>query len=153
LTAICKEGIFTALRYQKGTTMTVTISRLKPTASAPVPDFANLDFANCPVRDLLNHIGGKWSTLLLQALAERPYRFGELRRMVPDISQRMLTQTLRDLQRDGYIHREAFPTKPPSVEYSMTPLGRSLYRPLSEVINWALENHDAVKDARQRFEA
>ena len=132
--------------------MTATVSRLKPAALAPTPDFTNLDFAKCPVRDLLNHIGGKWSTLLLQALAERPYRFGELRRMVPDISQRMLTQTLRDLQRDGYIHREVFPTKPPSVEYSMTPLGRSLYRPLSEVINWALENHDAVKDARQRFE-
>ena len=138
--------------------MGATVSRLKPTrssaqASAPLPDFANLDFDNCPVRDLLNHIGGKWSTLLLQALAERPYRFGELRRMVPDISQRMLTQTLRDLQRDGYIHREVFPTKPPSVEYSMTPLGRSLYLPLSQVINWALDNHDAVKQARTTFDA
>ncbi len=140
--------------------MGATVSRLKPAAnsgpaqrSAPLPDFANLDFDNCPVRDLLNHIGGKWSTLLLQALAERPYRFGELRRMVPDISQRMLTQTLRDLQRDGYIHREVFPTKPPSVEYSMTALGRSLYLPLSEVINWALDNHDAVKQARTEFDA
>ncbi|WP_296099158.1 helix-turn-helix domain-containing protein [uncultured Agrobacterium sp.] len=140
--------------------MGATVSRLKPAdtsaraqSSAPLPDFANLDFDNCPVRDLLNHIGGKWSTLLLQALAERPYRFGELRRMVPDISQRMLTQTLRDLQRDGYIHREVFPTKPPSVEYSMTALGRSLYLPLSEVINWALDNHDAVKKARTEFDA
>ncbi|MBB3945823.1 DNA-binding HxlR family transcriptional regulator [Rhizobium skierniewicense] len=133
--------------------MSATISRLKPTASAPRPDFRNLDFGNCPVRDLLNQISGKWSTLLLQALADRPYRFGELRRMVPDISQRMLTQTLRDLQRDGYIHREVFATKPPSVEYSMTPLGRSLYSPLSEVIKWALENHEAVKTARQHFEA
>lgn len=138
--------------------MGATVSRLKPTrssaqVSAPLPDFANLDFDNCPVRDLLNHIGGKWSTLLLQALSERPYRFGELRRMVPDISQRMLTQTLRDLQRDGYIHREVFPTKPPSVEYSMTPLGRSLYLPLSQVINWALDNHDAVKQARTTFDA
>jgi len=140
--------------------MGATVSQLKPTAastsaqaSAPLPDFANLDFDNCPVRDLLNHIGGKWSTLLLQALAERPYRFGELRRMVPDISQRMLTQTLRDLQRDGYIHREVFPTKPPSVEYSMTPLGRSLYLPLSQVINWALDHHDAVKQARVTFDA
>ena len=138
--------------------MGATVSRLKPTgssarASAPLPDFANLDFDNCPVRDLLNHIGGKWSTLLLQALAERQYRFGELRRMVPDISQRMLTQTLRDLQRDGYIHREVFPTKPPSVEYSMTPLGRSLYLPLSQVINWALDHHDAVKQARTTFDA
>ncbi len=140
--------------------MGATVSRLKPAAtsgpaqrSAPLPDFANLDFDNCPVRDLLNHIGGKWSTLLLQALAERPCRFGELRRMVPDISQRMLTQTLRDLQRDGYIHREVFPTKPPSVEYSMTALGRSLYLPLSQVINWALDNHDAVKQARTEFDA
>ncbi|MDQ1198845.1 helix-turn-helix domain-containing protein [Agrobacterium sp. SORGH_AS 787] len=140
--------------------MSATVSRLKSTAthapaqaSARLPDFANLDFDNCPVRDLLNHIGGKWSTLLLQALADRPYRFGELRRMVPDISQRMLTQTLRDLQRDGYIHREVFPTKPPSVEYSMTPLGRSLYAPLSQVINWALDHHDAVKQARKTFDA
>jgi len=140
--------------------MGATVSQLKPTAasasaqaSAPLPDFANLDFDNCPVRDLLNHIGGKWSTLLLQALAERPYRFGESRRMVPDTLQRMLTQTLRDLQRDGYIHREVFPTKPPSVEYSMTPLGRSLYLPLSQVINWALDHHDAVKQARVTFDA
>jgi DNA-binding HxlR family transcriptional regulator len=65
----------------------------------------------------------------------------------------MLTQTLRDLQRDGYVHREVYPTKPPSVEYSMTPLGRSLYRPLSEVVRWALDNHEAVKTARDRFEA
>ncbi|NTJ42721.1 helix-turn-helix transcriptional regulator [Agrobacterium larrymoorei] len=132
--------------------MTATVSKLKPDA-APLPDFANLDFDNCPVRDLLSQIGGKWSTLILQALAERPYRFGELRRMVPDISQRMLTQTLRDLQRDGYIHREVFPTKPPSVEYSMTSLGRSLYSPLSQVISWALDNHEAVKQARSRFDA
>lgn len=133
--------------------MTATISRLKPTSASPLPDFANLDLENCPVRDLFNHIGGKWSTLLLQALSQRPYRFGELRRMVPDISQRMLTQTLRDLQRDGYIHREVFPTKPPSVEYSMTPLGRSLYQPLVQLVGWALDNHDAVRAARQRFEA
>lgn len=132
--------------------MSATIARLK-TAPARIPDFGNLNFADCPVRDLLNQIGGKWATLLLQALAERPYRFGELRRMVPDISQRMLTQTLRDLQRDGYIHREVFPTKPPSVEYSMTPLGCSLYAPLSDVINWALDNRESVKQARAKFDA
>ena len=131
--------------------MPAAIARLTPTSYA-LPDFGNLDFGNCPVRDLLNHIGGKWSTLLLQALFERPYRFGELRRMVPDISQRMLTQTLRDLQRDGYIHREVFPTKPPSVEYSLTPLGRSLFAPLSQLIAWALDNHDAVKSARTAFD-
>ncbi|MBX4905972.1 MULTISPECIES: helix-turn-helix domain-containing protein [Rhizobium] len=116
-------------------------------------DLAGLDFSNCPVRDMMQHIGGKWSTLLLEILAARPCRFGELRRMLPDISQRMLTQTLRDLQRDGYVNREVFPTKPPSVEYSMTDLGRSLYQPLSQLLNWAEANHEAVRDARLRFDS
>ncbi|MBT9370967.1 helix-turn-helix domain-containing protein [Rhizobium sp. CSW-27] len=107
---------------------------------------------NCPVRDVMSHIAGKWSTLILLALSERPYRFGELRRLVPDISQRMLTQTLRDLQRDGYVARAVFPTKPPSVEYSMTPLGRSLFQPLSRVMRWATENHEAIRLARMAFD-
>ncbi|RVA72385.1 transcriptional regulator, partial [Mesorhizobium sp. M7A.F.Ca.CA.001.08.2.1] len=76
------------------------------------------NIANCPVREVIQGVSGKWRSLLMMALAEKPYRFGELRRLVPDISQRMLTQTLYDLQRDGYVHREVFPTKPPSVEYS-----------------------------------
>ncbi|MBX4866943.1 helix-turn-helix transcriptional regulator [Rhizobium bangladeshense] len=116
-------------------------------------NLAALDFSNCPVRDMMQQIGGKWSTLLLEVLAAEPRRFGELRRMLPDISQRMLTQTLRDLQRDGYIAREVFPTKPPSVEYSMTDLGRSLYQPLSQLLNWAEANHDAVRAARSRFDS
>ncbi|MFS8045739.1 winged helix-turn-helix transcriptional regulator [Rhizobium sp. BR 314] len=115
-------------------------------------DLSNLDFGNCPVRDLISQIGGKWSVLLLETLAKRPYRFGELRRMVPDISQRMLTQTLRDLQRDGYIAREVFPTKPPSVEYRMTDLGYSLYDPLAQLLNWAEANHEAVRAARAQFD-
>lgn len=117
-----------------------------------VCDTSGWDAGNCPVRDVMNHIAGKWSTLILQAVAEKPYRFGELRRLVPDISQRMLTQTLRDLQRDGYIDRKVFPTKPPSVEYSMTELGHSLYEPLSRVLSWAAENHSSVKQARVKFD-
>ena len=101
---------------------------------------------------MIDRIAGKWSTLLLEALARQPYRFGELRRLVPDISQRMLTQTLRDLQRDGYIDRQVFPTKPPSVEYRMTALGHSLFEPLSKVLQWAGDNHPAVKAARQKFD-
>ena len=89
----------------------------------------------------------------MMALAERAYRFGELRRLVPDISQRMLTQTLVDLQRDGYVHREVFPTKPPSVEYSLTDLGRSMFEPLNQLLSWAERNHDAVKAARSRFDS
>ncbi|MDQ0563491.1 DNA-binding HxlR family transcriptional regulator [Rhizobium mesoamericanum] len=116
-------------------------------------DLSSLDFNNCPVRDMMQQIGGKWSTLMLEALSRRPYRFGELRRMIPDISQRMLTQTLRDLQRDGYIEREVFPTKPPSVEYRMTDLGHSLYGTLALLLNWAEENHDLVRAARLRFDS
>jgi DNA-binding HxlR family transcriptional regulator len=115
-------------------------------------DTQTWDMGNCPVRDVLDRIAGKWSTLLLEALAQKPYRFGELRRLVPDISQRMLTQTLRDLQRDGYIEREVFPTKPPSVEYRMTDLGRSLFEPLSKVLQWAEANHVSVKAARVKFD-
>lgn len=109
--------------------------------------------ANCPIRSVVQNIFGKWSALLLMALAERPYRFGELRRLVPDISQRMLTETLRDLQRDGYVHREVFPTKPPSVEYSLTDLGRSMFDSLQHLLNWAETNHGAVRDARMSFDA
>jgi DNA-binding HxlR family transcriptional regulator len=109
--------------------------------------------ADCPVRDVIDGLNGKWSSLLMAALAEQPYRFGELRRLVPDISQRMLTQTLHDLQRDGYVHREVFPTKPPSVEYSLTDLGRSMFGALHQLILWAELNHEAVREARACFDA
>mgnify|MGYP000456308304 CR=1 FL=1 len=108
---------------------------------------------NCPVRDVMNHIAGKWATLLLLALSEKPYRFGELRRLVPDISQRMLTQTLRDLQRDGYVERTVLPTKPPSVQYKMTPLGHSLYARLEGVMTWAATHHRDIRAAREKFDA
>lgn len=109
--------------------------------------------ANCPIRDVIQNVSGKWNSLLLMALAEKPYRFGQLRRLVPDISQRMLTQTLRDLQRDGYVHREVFPTKPPSVEYSLTDLGRSMFSALQLLLEWAERNHAAVRHARRSFDA
>ena len=111
------------------------------------------NIANCPVRDVIQGVSGKWRSLLMMALAEQPYRFGELRRLVPDISQRMLTQTLHDLQRDGYVHREVFPTKPPGVEYSLTDLGRSMFGAFHQLILWAEINHDAVREARASFDA
>lgn len=109
--------------------------------------------SNCPVRDVIDVINGRWSSLLMIALSERAYRFGELRRLVPDISQRMLTQTLHELQRDGYVHREVFPTKPPGVEYSLTDLGRSMFDALNVLIVWADENHAAVRAARLDFDS
>ncbi|MCM2292788.1 helix-turn-helix transcriptional regulator [Allorhizobium sp. BGMRC 0089] len=107
----------------------------------------------CPVRTVIAHIGDKWSTLILSQLMKQPHRFGELRRAVPDISQRMLTQTLRDLQRDGYVEREVFATKPPSVEYRLTELGRSLVGSLQHLVDFAFTNHDRVLQARARFDA
>ena len=116
-------------------------------------DVAQGGLANCPIRNVVQNIFDKWSSLLLMALAEKPYRFGELRRLVPDISQRMLTQTLRDLQRDGYVHREVFPTKPPSVEYSLTDMGHQMYDSLQHVLHWAENNFGRVREARDRFDA
>jgi len=110
------------------------------------------DLAGCPVRDVLDRLSGKWNTLIVVTLAERPLRFGALRREVPDISQRMLTQTLRDLQRDGLIDRRVFPTTPPSVEYSLTPLGESLLEPLLALVRWAESRHGAIGAARERFD-
>jgi DNA-binding HxlR family transcriptional regulator len=106
----------------------------------------------CPIRDVLDRIGDKWSTLLVLTLSERPHRFGELRRAISDISQRMLTQTLRELQRDGLISRKVHPTTPPSVEYKLTLLGRSLLEPLSQLLLWADTNHAAIRASRVEFE-
>ena len=108
---------------------------------------------DCPVRDVIDVISGKWSSLLMTALTEQPYRFGELRRLVPDISQRMLTQTLQELQRDGYVHREVFPTKPPGVEYRLTGLGRSMFDALRVLLQWAEDNHAVITAARGNFDS
>jgi DNA-binding HxlR family transcriptional regulator len=109
--------------------------------------------SDCPVRDVLDHVGGKWSSLILLNLKAKPHRFGELKRAIPDISQRMLTQTLRDQQRDGLISRQVFPTNPPSVEYRLTDLGDSLIVTLSPLMAWAVDNHARILKARADFEA
>jgi DNA-binding HxlR family transcriptional regulator len=121
----------------------------KPLVAAMTP--AKLEDA-CPVRGVLDRIGDKWSFLIVSMLAEKPHRFGELRRAVPDISQRMLTQTLRDLQRDGLVDREVFPTNPPSVEYRLTKLGQSLLVPMNGLIGWAEKNHARINTARTTFD-
>ncbi|MXV07184.1 helix-turn-helix domain-containing protein [Xanthomonas sp. LMG 9002] len=114
---------------------------------------AGMAIDQCPVRDVLAQIGDKWSTLFVMLLAERPHRFGELRRAVPDISQRMLTQTLRDLQREGLVAREVLPTVPPGVEYRLTPLGQSLSVVLAPLVRWAADHHAQIRGARAAFEA
>jgi DNA-binding HxlR family transcriptional regulator len=107
---------------------------------------------HCPVRDVLDRIGDKWSMLMIMALAMRPHRFSELHRAIRDISKRMLTQTLRDLERDGLITRHVFPTKPPSVEYRLAPLGQSLLDPMAGLIEWADRRYGDIHAARARFD-
>lgn len=106
----------------------------------------------CPVRDVLDRIGDKWSTLVLVTLANAPHRFSAVQRAIPDISKRMLTQTLRELERDGLIARTVFPTKPPSVEYRLTPLGETLLEPLTALVQWADRSHATIKDARLAYD-
>lgn len=91
----------------------------------------------CPSRELLVRVADKWAAIIIVALAVRPYRFGELRRRVEGISQKMLTQTLRNLERDGLVNRKVFTTSPIQVEYSLTPLGRELTAVLQPLLTWA----------------
>jgi len=107
---------------------------------------------HCPVRDVLDRIGDKWSMLMIMTLATRPRRFSELHRAIRDISKRMLTQTLRDLERDGLITRQVFPTKPPSVEYGLSPLGQSLLDPMASLVDWAERRYSDIHAARVRFD-
>lgn len=117
--------------------------------SAPLPSPVPTDeFERCPVTDILRRVGDKWSILVVVLLGRRPYRFNELQREIETISQRMLTRTLRSLESDGLVHREVFPTLPPSVEYSLTPLGHSLLEPLSSLADWAVRHRPDIAAAR-----
>ncbi len=111
------------------------------------------DPGKCAVRDVLAHLAGKWSTLVLLYLEEGPRRFGALQRGLPQISKRMLTQTLRNLERDGFLTRHAFPTKLPSVEYRLSALGKSFLVPLRGLIVWVEEQHPQIRRARTRCDA
>ncbi|ETX00439.1 MAG: hypothetical protein ETSY1_11215 [Candidatus Entotheonella factor] len=89
---------------------------------------------------------------MLLTLAEKVHRFTELKSAIGDISQRVLTQTLRQLERDGLVHRCVYPTVPPKVEYRLTPLGQSLLNPLNGMIQWALYHHETIKAARDTYD-
>lgn len=105
----------------------------------------------CPIRDVLDRIGDRWSLLVLQSLASGTLRFTEVKRRIGDISQRMLAQTLRRLEQDGLISRSVQPTTPPRVDYALTPLGRSLLEPIEALVDWAQTNHDAIRAARRAY--
>ncbi|MFC5748659.1 winged helix-turn-helix transcriptional regulator [Actinomadura rugatobispora] len=106
------------------------------------------EFAACPVGEVFRRVGDRWSMLLVILLGRRSYRYNELHRAIEGISQRMLTRTLRGLETDGLVHREVHPTVPPSVEYSLTPLGRTLLEPLSALADWAVLHEPEIAKAR-----
>src|SRR5450755_2648081 len=105
------------------------------------------------VSEVLSRVGDKWTVLVVSTLGDGPKRFNELRKALGSISQRMLTLTLRALERDGLVTRTVFPTNPPRVDYELTRLGRSLLEPVSELGLWARKNRPAIQDARRRFDA
>lgn len=108
---------------------------------------------DCPVRDVLDRVGDAWTVLVVQTLEPGPVRFNELRRRIGAISQRMLTVTLRHLERDGLVTRRVMPTTPPQVEYSLTELGRSLCDPLSALADWATRTQAQIRRARMQYDA
>lgn len=103
-------------------------------------------------RGILDRIGDKWSLYIIATLENGPKRFNELKRIVEGVSQRMLTLTLRALERDGLVTRTMFPTIPPRVDYELTALGRTLLGPVMALVNWANDNRDNILQAHKRYD-
>ncbi|MFC5138333.1 winged helix-turn-helix transcriptional regulator [Actinomycetospora rhizophila] len=106
----------------------------------------------CPTRQLLDRIGDRWTVLVVGALADGPRRYTELARRIEGVSQKMLTQTLRALERDGLVVRTVHPVIPPRVEYELSDLGRSLLAPLGALERWAIDNIADVLAAREDYD-
>jgi DNA-binding HxlR family transcriptional regulator len=113
------------------------------------PDVFN---ARCPTRLVLDRVGDKWAVLILILLIGEPQRFNQLRRRIEGISQKMLSQTLKSLERDGLISRRAFPTVPVTVEYAITPLGRTLHAAVDSLRLWAEAHIGEVEKAQVRYD-
>jgi DNA-binding HxlR family transcriptional regulator len=109
--------------------------------------------ADCGAHSLVRRVGERWTVLIIALLAKRTFRFNELHRAVEGLSQRMLTRTLRSLERDGLVSRTVHPTVPPTVEYALTDLGREFYDFVEPMALWAVHRKDDVRAARLRFDA
>jgi DNA-binding HxlR family transcriptional regulator len=108
--------------------------------------------AECPTRLLLDRIGDKWTVLVLGLVRDRPWRFNELRRTIEGLTQKMLSQTLKAMERDGLVSRTVLPTSPVSVEYAITPLGRTLSATLDGLQQWARDHIGEVVCAQRRYD-
>ena len=119
-----------------------------------VPDGPCLQSAGCKnVAPVLNRVGDKWSMMIVMMLSNGPMRFSELRRAIDGISQRMLTLSLRGLERDGLVSRHVTPTIPPRVDYELTDLGISLREPVKALGDWAIEHIACIRAAQSRYDA
>ena len=109
--------------------------------------------ADCDVRQILDRIADKWSLLVIALLEQRTLRFSELRREIDGISQRMLTVTLRQLERDGLVQRTVFPVVPPRVDYQLTPMGSTLHQTIQSLVVWTEKHQNEIAAARARYDA
>src|SRR5690349_19672328 len=117
------------------------------------PSHTKVSREACPAaREVLNRVGDKWSVFIVGLLGDGPKRFSELRRTIEGISQRMLTLTLRGLERDGLVTRTVYPTIPPRVEYALTHLGNTLLEPVSALAHWAEKHRFEIQEARARYD-
>jgi DNA-binding HxlR family transcriptional regulator len=121
-------------------------------------DVTNCELPNpgdpdCPVRGILDRLGDKWTTLVITNLSEGKLRFSEIKKRIPDISQRMLTESLRSLERDGVLLRTVYPSSPPRVEYSLSSLGKSLLPLVNALVSWALAHRSEIHNARASYDA
>jgi DNA-binding HxlR family transcriptional regulator len=107
---------------------------------------------NCPTRHALDRIADKYTVLIIVFLEGKPRRFNELQRIITGVSQKMLTQTLRSLERDGLVTRTVYPEVPPRVEYALTPLGTTLIQPLASLRDWAESHIDGVLASQQEYD-
>ena len=106
----------------------------------------------CPIRNVVAQIGDKWSMLILFALVDGEDRFNSLKKRIVGISQRMLTQTLRDLEREGYVTRTVYPEVPVRVEYELTEMGQSIVKPLYQLVSWADNHHEEINRSRLAYD-
>ncbi|MFK8910360.1 winged helix-turn-helix transcriptional regulator [Streptomyces sp. YS-3] len=120
-----------------------------PGGARPTEDLRE---AMCPHRLVLEHVTSRWGVLVLLALTERSFRFSELRRHVGKVSEKMLTQTLQTLERDGFVHRDAKPVIPPRVDYSLTPLGREAAERVQALAEWTGVRMEDVERARAAYD-
>ncbi|MEM8564448.1 MAG: helix-turn-helix domain-containing protein [Pseudomonadota bacterium] len=107
---------------------------------------------DCPIRNVVSHVGNRWSMLVLFALVDGADRFNSIKSRVVGISQRMLTQTLRNLEREGYVSRTVYAEVPVKVEYDLTDMGRGLVKPLYQLVSWAETHHDDIRRSRQAYD-